>query len=116
MTVLELDWSLTDRNQELGKNLYHLIALNLADNLDKSYDKQLKIIGNSLNVLHERTFKLLEINRKLELLLKQHGIAYEIDETGHSQALEQAIVNIRESLALLERQEERRNLDQLGAT
>ncbi len=116
VTVLELDWSLTDRNQELGKNLYHLIALNLADNLDKSYDKQLKIIGNSLNVLHERTFKLLEKSRKLELLLKQHHIDFENEDTDHSQALEQAIVTIRESLALLERQEQRRNLDKLDAT
>lgn len=115
VTVLEMDWSLTDRNQELGKNLYHLIALNLADNLDKSYEKQLKIIDNSLKVLHEKTFLLLEKNRKMEKLLTQNKINYDNDsETGHAQALEEAIVNIRESLSILESQEERRNLDQLG--
>ncbi|MDH3394131.1 MAG: cyclic nucleotide-binding domain-containing protein [Desulfobulbaceae bacterium] len=115
VTVLELDWSLTDRNQELGKNLYHLIALNLADNLDNSYDKQLKIISNSLNVLHEKTYMLIKKNRKIEKLLEQNNISFENDSaTDHAQALEQAIVNIRESLSLLENQEEKRNLDQLN--
>ena len=115
VTVLELDWSLTDRNQELGKNLHHLLALNLADNLESSYEKQLKIIDNSLKILHEKTFQILKKNRTLEKLLSDNKIKFESESsTDNAQALEEAIVNIRESLDLLESQEEQRNLDKLG--
>ncbi len=115
VTVLELDWSITERNQELGKQLYHLIALTLADNLDRSYLKQIKIIANSLKVLHEKTSYLIDKNRKLEKLLATHQIDFGAEDEGeHTQLLGQAIANIRESLVLLENQEEKRHLDSLG--
>lgn len=118
VTVLELDWSITERNQELGKHLYHLIALNLADNLDKSYDKQIKIIANSLKVLHDKTSRLIDKNRKLEKLLTANRVdfAREDEAEEHTQLLGQAIANIRESLSLLEDQEEIRHLDSIGTS
>lgn len=110
--VLELDWAISEKNPELGKAFYHLLALNLADTLDTAYQTHLTLIANSVQLLREKTAKLIEQNRKLERLLVKH----EIKITGElrsdpGQSLSQAIANLKESLTLLERQEDNANLD-----
>lgn len=113
--VLELDWAITEKDSELGKYFYHLIALNLADKLDKAYDRQLHIISNSLKILHDKTTQLIERNRTLEELLAKYDITFaSMSHADPEQALTQAIINLKESLSLLEQQEDRKNLDMLG--
>ncbi len=113
--VLELDWALTDKCTALGKNLYHLIALHLADKLDGAYDKQLKIIANSITILHEKTSQLIERNRELEKYLMEHSLIFEqAKEMDHEEALCKAIASIKESLSLLKIKENQNNLDKIG--
>lgn len=115
VSALEIDWSITDKNPQLGRELYHLIALNLANELDNAYNKQLHIISNSLTILHEKTALLVEKNIQLEKLLKKNAIDFDNEaQLEHTQLLDHAIGNIRESLALLESQEDKQNIDKLG--
>lgn len=115
VTVLELDWAMAEKNPQLGQELYHLIALNLADTLDNAYDTHLRIIANSLNFLREKTIQLIERNKKLERLLTANNIDIGSElQADHDQALTHAIANIKESLALLEHQEDKYNLDRFG--
>jgi len=113
--VLELDWAITEKSPELAKDLYHLIALNLADKLDRAYDAQLRILANSLRLLQEKTSRLIENKRKLEKLLKSHHINFAEEPClDHEQAVSHAIAGLRESLSLLEIQEQKYSLDRLG--
>ena len=114
--VLELDWAITDKNATLGKSFFHLIALHLADKLDNAYDKQLKIIANSIMILHDKTSQLIERNRHLEKALLEHSIMFnaEDQQVDHEEALCHAIANIKESLSLLEIRENKNNLDRIG--
>ncbi len=113
--VLTIDWAITAQCPELGKDFYHLLALHLADKLATAYNKQLKIIANSIKVLHEKTAMLIERNRLLEKKLKQHHIDLESGlEMGHEETLGQAIASIKESLSLLTARENEHNLDKLG--
>jgi len=110
--VLELDWAITEKNPELGKAFYHLIALNLADTLDLAYETHLTIIANSVQLLREKTGQLMEQNRKLESLLSKHKIKMDAElRMDPGQSLSQAIANIKESLTLLEQEEESSNID-----
>lgn len=113
--VLEFDWAITEKSPNLGKYLFHLIALHLADKLENAYSKQLKIIANSILVLHEKTSQLIERNRELEQAMMEHSIM--IDKEMHvdqEQALSHAIASIKESLSFLKLQESQDNLDKLG--
>ena len=113
--MLEFDWAITEKSPVLGKYLYHLIALHLADKLDNAYGKQLKIIANSIQVLHEKTSQLIDRNRQLEQQLMEHSIM--LDKELHidqEQALSHAIASIKESLSLLKIQESKDNLDKIG--
>jgi CRP-like cAMP-binding protein len=113
--VLEFDWAITEKSPNLGKYLFHLIALHLADKLENAYGKQLKIIANSILVLHEKTSQLIERNRELEQFMMEHSIM--LDKEMHidqEQALSHAIASIKESLSFLELQENKDNLDKLG--
>lgn len=110
VSVIELDWTITEKSPELGKDFYHLVALNLADELDQAYDMQLRIIANSIHVLQDKTFQLIKKNRRLEKLLSKNGIPFEPElQADQTQALSLAIANIRESLLLLEMQAEKRD-------
>lgn len=113
--VLELDWAITEKSPALGKDFYHLIALNLADKLDCAYDKQLKIIANSIHILHEKTSQLIDRNRHLEKILEDHTIAFKPEHTvSQEEAVSHAIASLKESLLFLEIEENRNNLDKLG--
>jgi len=113
--VLEFDWAITEKSPNLGKYLFHLIALHLADKLENAYGKQLKIIANSIQVLHEKTSQLIERNRELEQFMMEHSIMLEKEmQVDHEQALSHAIASIKESLSFLELQENKDNLDKLG--
>nr|MBF0223218.1 cyclic nucleotide-binding domain-containing protein [Desulfobulbaceae bacterium] len=113
--VLEFDWAITEKSPNLGKYLFHLIALHLADKLENAYSKQLKIIANSILVLHEKTSQLIERNRALEQSMMEHSIMigkeFHVDQ---EQALSHAIASIKESLSFLKLQESQDNLDKLG--
>lgn len=113
--VLELDWAITDKNAELGKDFHRLIALHLADKLDTAYSKELDIITNSITVLQQKTSQLIEKNRQLQKTLQQHhlslGAQQDLDQT---LMLGEAIANIRESLDLLQREEGKKALDKFG--
>lgn len=103
--VIELDWAVTEKNPELGKALYHLIALNLADELDQAYTMQVRIIANSIQLLQEKTLNLIEKNRRLEKLLKENHIPMDNDlEPDQAQALNLVIDDIKESMSLLKMQ------------
>ena len=113
--LLSLDWRVCEVHPELGRRLYHLLALHLADKLDCAYGKQLKIIANSIRVLHDKTSFLIEKNRMLERCLQRHGIdPGEEMAKDHEEALEHAIATIKESLSLLEAHEQKTFLDRLG--
>lgn len=115
VSVIELDWAITDKEPDLGKLFYHLVALNLADELSHAYNMQLQIISNSIDILQKKTSQLIQNNRSLERLLNENNIPVE-DKLGKDQAqtLNMAIANIRESLSLLEMQAKRDNLDTFG--
>jgi len=113
--LLCLDWRVCGVHPELGRRLYQLLALHLADKLECAYDKQLRIIGNSIKVLHEKTSILIEKNRLLERSLRRHGIDIGGEMgTDQEEALEYAIATIKESLSLLMAQEQKNSLDRLG--
>ncbi len=113
--VLELDWAITDKNAALGKSFFHLIALHLADKLDNAYGKQIKIIANSIKILHDKTSQLIERNRQLEKALMEHSILFNDDQqVDHEEALSHAIASIKESLSFLEIQENKTNLERIG--
>lgn len=115
--VLELDWAITEKNPILSMNLYHLIALNLADELDGAYNMQLNIIANSIHILQDKTSQLIEKNRRLRRMLEEKGVDIEEElETDQAQALGIAIANIKESLSLLEMQVDLHNLNLLGTS
>jgi CRP-like cAMP-binding protein len=110
--VLELDWAITETTPELGKAFYHLIALNLADTLDTAYATHLTLIANAVQLLREKTGQLIDQNRKLERLLAKHQILIGDDlQSDPGLTLSQAIANLKESLSLLEQEEESTNLD-----
>lgn len=110
--VLELDWAITDKTPELGQAFYRLIALNLADTLEHSYSTHLTLIANAVQMLREKTGQLIDQNRKLERLLAKHKIMIDEDQRGDpDHSLGQAIANLKESLLLLEQQEENANVD-----
>jgi hypothetical protein len=113
--TIEFDWAITNQNPGLGKYLFHLIALHLADKLGNAYGTQLKIIANSIQVIHEKTSQLIERNRQLEQLITKHSIMIDKEmQINQGQALSLAIASIKESLAFLKLEENRDNLDKLG--
>ncbi len=91
------------------------MARHLADKLECAYGKQLQIIVNSLRVLQDRTQRLTERCRQLEVLLHEYGITpacgMGIDP---QEALDRAIASIRESLSLLERKQNDTVLERIG--
>ncbi len=117
VSVIELDWAITDKNSDLGKDFYHLVALNLADELDLAYNMQLQIISNSIQILQNKTATLIKDNRYMETLLRENDIPVTAElQADQSQALNIAITNIRESLSLLEFQADRQDLNTFGAS
>jgi len=113
--VLVFNWLLADRYPEVGGRLYSLVARHLADKLENAYGKQLQIIVNSLKVIQERTQRLTERCRRLEALLREHDISSEPSNAlDQEEALDRAIVSIRESLSLLERKQNDTALERIG--
>ncbi len=113
--VIELDWAITERSSFLGKDFHHLIALHLADCLDNAYGTHLKIIANSIKILHDKTLSLIDQNRKLQGKLLENDMTFQSDpQIEQEQAVSHAISRIKESLSLLEIQESKNNLDMFG--
>jgi len=113
--VVEIDWAITEKDPELGKYFYHLLTQHLADKLDKSYSKQLKIIANAIDIINEKTLHVIERNRTLTSLLEKNNISFDLQaDIDQEEALTHAIANIRESLNLLKLQESQNNLEKLG--
>ncbi|MFZ5775401.1 MAG: cyclic nucleotide-binding domain-containing protein [Thermodesulfobacteriota bacterium] len=113
--VLELDWAITDKNAELGKDFYQLIALHLADKLDNAYSKELEILVNSITILQQKTSQLIDKNRQLQKIVQKHHLAADLQEDmDQTLMLGEAIANIRESLSLLQQREDRKALDRFG--
>ncbi len=114
-SVLQLDWSIIERSPELGKDLYHLIALHLADKLDKAYGRQIKIITNSINMVHTKAADLIKKNKKLEKILYESSIDYKPEsQTEQSESLIDDLAKIIESLSHMEVQEGEGRFDLLG--
>ncbi len=113
-TAIEVDWAITEKSPEIGESFYNLLTLHMADKLDKSYSKHIKIITNAMNMIHEKTTSLIEKNRTLAAIIKDNGIDTVQQDISEEQALGQAIANIRESLDLLQIQESHNNLKELG--
>jgi CRP-like cAMP-binding protein len=113
-TAIEVDWAITGKSPELGKSFFTLLTLHMADKLDKSYSKHIKIINNAMNMIHEKTTTLVEKNRSLAAILAEHGIDAVQTDISDEEALSHAISNIKESLDLLQHQENYNNLKELG--